>query len=297
MNYRYKLSIVLLAAVLITSWTGAYGQSGDYAIKWEVNHNAWISNVGTGQFDIEPCRTYDFNGDSHPDLWCTVDSTFAVIDGENGAVVYSFPDFEGPRWSVLGIGQTDDDSSLEILFYQEGSPYEGSPWPDTLAVVDVHTGTRSIVRTSDSPDSRLRCRLVDIDGDGVEEIVGTEVNSNTPNTIVFCYDYDPVLTSINNGGNNQVPERFAVSQNYPNPFNPSTTIEYDIPRRGPVVLTVYNINGQVVDILVNEVQSAGVHNATWNGRNIADQPVASGVYFYRVESGDHVGSKKMVLLK
>jgi hypothetical protein len=90
---------------------------------------------------------------------------------------------------------------------------------------------------------------------------------------------------------------FSLSQNRPNPFNPATTIEYTVARRGRVSLRVYDVAGRLARTLVDDDKDAGVHRATWDGRNDGGGRVASGVYFYRLASGRKVITKKMVLLK
>lgn len=85
---------------------------------------------------------------------------------------------------------------------------------------------------------------------------------------------------------------FKLSQNYPNPFNPSTVIKYSLSAAGKTTLRIYNLLGQEVTTLVNEVQSAGEHKVEWNACGMA-----SGVYFYRLESNGFVQVKKMILTK
>ena len=90
----------------------------------------------------------------------------------------------------------------------------------------------------------------------------------------------------------------SLSQNYPNPFNPTTTIEYQLREQSPVQLKIYNVAGQLVRTLVNDVKAAGqVHIASWDGRNDSGQTVSSGVYFYKLTSSNFVQTKTMVLLK
>jgi hypothetical protein len=89
-----------------------------------------------------------------------------------------------------------------------------------------------------------------------------------------------------------VPERYVLEQNYPNPFNPSTTIRYTIPQSGKVVLSVFNVLGQEVRTLVNEVQNAGIHEVTVDGSRLS-----SGMYFYKLTAGDFTDVKKMLLVK
>lgn len=90
----------------------------------------------------------------------------------------------------------------------------------------------------------------------------------------------------------QTPNAFALDQNYPNPFNPSTTIRYQLPVASQVSLKVYNALGQVVGVLVDEVQDAGYKSVEWNTRS-----VASGVYLCRLVAGGFVETRKLVLLR
>ncbi|MBZ0181278.1 MAG: T9SS type A sorting domain-containing protein [Melioribacteraceae bacterium] len=85
---------------------------------------------------------------------------------------------------------------------------------------------------------------------------------------------------------------FDLGQNYPNPFNPSTVIKYSIPSSNLVELKVFNILGQEVASLVNEVKNAGVHTVSFNASSLA-----SGVYLYRITAGSFVSTKKMLLIK
>jgi len=88
------------------------------------------------------------------------------------------------------------------------------------------------------------------------------------------------------------PQSFSLLQNYPNPFNPTTTIPYNVAMAGHVTLIVYDVLGRLVSTLVNENQGAGVHMVRFDGANLA-----SGVYFYKMQVGDHVFMKKMILAK
>ena len=89
-----------------------------------------------------------------------------------------------------------------------------------------------------------------------------------------------------------------LAQNYPNPFNPTTTVRYSIKERAHVTLRIYNVAGQLVRTLVDEVREPGIsHSAGWNGRNGRGQVTASGVYFYKLVAKDFTETRKMVLLK
>ena len=89
-----------------------------------------------------------------------------------------------------------------------------------------------------------------------------------------------------------IPTEFGLSPAYPNPFNPSTTISYQLPAPGSVLLAIYNVNGQLIEELVSSMQEAGYHQITWNADS---QP--SGLYFVRMTAGDYVSTQKMLLLK
>jgi hypothetical protein len=89
----------------------------------------------------------------------------------------------------------------------------------------------------------------------------------------------------------------ALHQNYPNPFNPATTISYSIVEKGHVTLKIFDASGRYVACLVDGHPEAGSQTAQWNGRDEKGNPVASGIYLYRLTADDHTLSKKMVLLR
>ena len=90
---------------------------------------------------------------------------------------------------------------------------------------------------------------------------------------------------------------FGVGQNYPNPFNLSTSIRYTLSELVQVKLTVYNLLGQEVQVLVDATQVAGAYHVTWDGRNAMSQPVASGLYLYRLETEQEVAVRRMIVVK
>ncbi len=89
----------------------------------------------------------------------------------------------------------------------------------------------------------------------------------------------------------------ALAQNFPNPFNPSTTIRFDMKAKGLVTVKIYDVAGRLVRTLVNEVKDAGVYSAVWDGRNNIGSEVASGIYFYKMETVGFLATKKLVLLR
>lgn len=90
---------------------------------------------------------------------------------------------------------------------------------------------------------------------------------------------------------------FTVQQNYPNPFNPSTVICYEIPQAGAVTVTVYDIQGTEIAVLLNSRQDAGSYTVTWDGKNNSGNSVGTGVYICRVQYNSLVHTQKMLLIK
>ncbi|UCE18574.1 MAG: T9SS type A sorting domain-containing protein [Gemmatimonadota bacterium] len=110
-------------------------------------------------------------------------------------------------------------------------------------------------------------------------------------------------TSIDNGynsGTRLIPSSHDLAQNFPNPFNPNTDIRYQIANSGSPLqtkLAIYNVLGQEVAVLVNSVLAPGYYTVTWNGRDRSGREVVSGVYFYRLETGNYASTRRMVLMK
>jgi Secretion system C-terminal sorting domain len=104
--------------------------------------------------------------------------------------------------------------------------------------------------------------------------------------------YKSGVMAVRGPGSEVIPQKFHLSQNYPNPFNPSTQIEYTVSKDGYVKLSVFNILGQQIKNLVNENKKAGSYHITFDASNLA-----SGVYFYRLQSGSFIQTKKMILLR
>jgi hypothetical protein len=108
--------------------------------------------------------------------------------------------------------------------------------------------------------------------------------------------FKTVATGIDNKKESTITE-YTLNQNYPNPFNPETTISYNLPRAEHVLLRIYNLQGEKITTLVNELKSNGQHGISWDGKNMNGSAVASGVYIYRIMAGDFVQSNKMLLVR
>lgn len=91
--------------------------------------------------------------------------------------------------------------------------------------------------------------------------------------------------------------RDELYQNYPNPFNPVTTIEYSVAKESLVDLTIFDVSGRRIRVLVSEIKSPGNYEVRWDGRNEAGRMTVTGIYFYRLRIGSFVSVRKMLLLK
>jgi hypothetical protein len=108
---------------------------------------------------------------------------------------------------------------------------------------------------------------------------------------------DNFITEIKYKSQN-IPYNYLLSQNYPNPFNPSTNIRYEIPKNGFVKLVVFDILGREIQTLVNEKQNAGSYEVTFNARQPGlGSNLSSGIYFYKLQSGNYTETKRMLLIK
>ena len=96
---------------------------------------------------------------------------------------------------------------------------------------------------------------------------------------------------------NQIPDNFSLSQNFPNPFNPETSINYQLASETHVSLKIYNIQGQLIETLINETQPAGFYTIRWNALDRSGRRLPSGVYLYRIETDYFSELKKMILMK
>jgi hypothetical protein len=109
--------------------------------------------------------------------------------------------------------------------------------------------------------------------------------------------YLDLLTDGDEIRNLDIPEKYSLSYNYPNPFNPATTVMYSLPTRSRVEISVYNVWGQKVVDLVDEIKPAGQYQITWDGNDSYGNQVASGIYFARLKANDYIKSRKMLMVK
>ncbi len=131
--------------------------------------------------------------------------------------------------------------------------------------------------------------------DGEYRIVGTlgqPFMSSESNGVGFWYQASQELNVEVEQSTLNVPKEFQLQQNYPNPFNPTTTIQFELPKKSTVTLKLFDILGREVATLVDAELESGVHKINFDGKDLA-----SGIYFYRIHAEGFLKTKKLMLLK
>ena len=135
----------------------------------------------------------------------------------------------------------------------------------------------------------------------VVNIPGTSLNPELLNVVCSYPSQDSpatVNTTVASADERSIlPSEYALFQNYPNPFNPSTQITFDVPNSEFVMLRVYNLLGQDVQTLINKSMAPGRYTVEWNGNDMLNNDVASGVYFYELRGKSFISRKKMLLIR
>ena len=137
---------------------------------------------------------------------------------------------------------------------------------------------------------------------GLANLPGTSMDPELLNVVCgFPDENNPVVIETNALSLNEnlsIPTQFALHQNYPNPFNPSTQISFDIPEGSEIVtLNIYNVLGKKVSTLINNSMNPGRHKVEWNAKDNEGNPVASGIYFYELNTPSFTSRKKMLLIR
>jgi photosystem II stability/assembly factor-like uncharacterized protein len=214
---------------------------------------------------------------------CNVPGSPAIIsvsgNGTTAASISVIAPNGGETWRA---GTTENITWTATALTTVALSYKTSPtasWQNIAQGVPASSGTYAWL-IPNSPTTQARVRIMD-------EITGTIVDSSDG----FFTILGP--NAVAEGG---IPTSFELSQNYPNPFNPSTIIAYGLPKDAAVSLKVYNMIGQEIATLVNERQSAGRYVVTFNTQSLPFS-LSSGMYFYRLQAGDVVEIRKMMLVK
>ena len=227
------------------------------------------------------------------DLLITLDTLNTSVDS---VLMISSPylvPLDGLSSDVVQAGQTHSIEVAPSVTLSGINSIRISYDESALLVGDGLTGDESTLQIYSWNDQLLQWDMV---GGYVDTAFNYVVSTITETGTYAAFTTD-FVTDVEDEYGDVLPYRFDLSQNYPNPFNPVTTIEYSLPRRSSVRIDIFNLLGQKVQTLVNYEQSAGSYAITWDGTNTAGKSVSTGVYFYRFQVGDHVETKKMLLLK
>jgi len=176
---------------------------------------------------------------------------------------------------IIGIDPRGDPGWLSV------SPTSGQPFDGESSTIEV-----SFVSDSLADDTVYTALLL---------IESVDPNNPQVEINVILVVGEPSVGAADN--QNTIPVSYALMQNYPNPFNPQTTIQYAIPLETNISLVIYNLKGQEVMRWEEESVPAGYYEKIWDGATQSGISIASGVYLYRLQAGDFVQTKKMVLLK
>jgi hypothetical protein len=223
-----------------------------------------------------------------------------ISDGVGGAVI-TWQDQRGGNWDVYAQRVSAGGMPTLVMFASAVATVDGGSITLTWRMAeDVAVSGFHIERSDAADGSFVSIDLL------ISQTSGTSFSSvdrsvDTGRTYWYRIvlagpsgeeSYGPIEARVC-----AVPTAYWAYQSYPNPFNPVCTIRYDIPSPGRVKLQVFDVSGSLMRSVVNGWREPGVYSEVWDGRDAAGKQLPSGVYFYRLEAGDFVATRKMVLLR
>ena len=246
-----------------------------------------------------------------------------VDEGEiPGAVPEEGEDFEGGETPVGEV----DEGEIPGVVPEEGEDFEGGETP----VGEVDEGETPGAVPEDEAETSVEAvegRLLDLLSGGLDS-PGVDISSRTWQVVEIPLDAlgvsgtiqairlasnlqgsfylgdiqlitaaSSLATAVRETYTPAQTNRFALGQNYPNPFNRATVIRFVLPQRNQVELALFNLAGQKVSALVHGIRPAGTYAVHWDGRDSAGQALASGLYLYRLQAGNQVETRKLLLLR
>ncbi|CUU08034.1 Por secretion system C-terminal sorting domain-containing protein, partial [Candidatus Thermokryptus mobilis] len=208
-----------------------------------------------------------------------------AIDGQDNLWIGTeegLAKFDGVNWTVYNSSNSGLPSKYvnAIAFDKEGNKWIGTN--NGLAKFDGVNWTVYKTYNSGLPDNSVKTIVIDISGN---KWIGTWGYG------LAVYREGGVIIKVEDE-KTKFPEKYVLYQNYPNPFNPNTKIEFELPEKANIKLTINDILGREIEKLVDKEYNSGKYQVEFNGSNLP-----GGVYFYRLEAGKFVSVKKMILLK
>ena len=264
----------------------------------------WIRAEPVGTWQNDEIAQTDDDHTADPGYQCFVTANGSpgdpayLSDVDNGCTTMLSPtmDLSGAsrafvnfqRWFFQYSAAMDDEFRISV------SDDGGDSWVDIDMMMETaNYWTHIIVELTDLIDMSdqvvFRFQACDLGVPGTVEAALDDFSVETLTTV----------TTAVGDEDGQAPVRvaFGLAQNHPNPFNPMTTISFTLARDEQVELAVYGVDGGRIATLLSEQLPAGAHQLSWDGKNDRGQQVASGTYFYRLQAGRDVATKRMVLLK
>ena len=180
----------------------------------------------------------------------------------------------------------DIDNSNSV--YVTGSTYDVLAFASRLETLKYDSNGENIWLSEEGSNTRRWVKRIEVDDSS--NIYMVYAGESLTFSMIVTVKYEQNIVAVEN--EEFIPEKYSLLQNHPNPFNPVTNISYSIPRSGEVSLKIYNLLGEEVASLVDGHQPTGEYQTEWDASNIS-----SGIYFYRLQAGDFVKTRKMVLLK
>ena len=206
---------------------------------------------------------------------------------------------QGPVNVGFVIEAEDSDNFLSnytLRLIINGGPMNGGEMLESSGDFDEGTMSSSIANVIEIPlgstEGQWNIRIILENDLGVITNLGpNDLGSQNFQNYIFV---DNTILGI---GDNNIPTRYSLYQNYPNPFNPVTKINFSLAKMSFVNITVFDISGNKIKGLINSNYRPGKGSIQWNATNEQGEPVSAGVYFYRIQAGNFVDTKKMILLK
>ena len=225
-------------------------------------------------------RANDISGESIGDY-----ITVGILEDASDDFVYGEDEYDLPREAYTTMGNAFIDMKIgdELMKDMKSSEYDDYQVWNISITAEIDNDV--ILSWGDVSGFSDDLYLV-IDGDAID------MNEESATTISSVVEYVSIVVGNVDSYLSPVPEAFGLGSAYPNPFNPTTNLELALNQEGMVNMSVFNIRGQVIDVLVDGNMKAGYHNVTWNADG-----VSSGMYFVRVETGANVAIQKLMLLK
>ena len=238
--------------------------------------------------------------------------TINIVDNEpiRGIELDIYHDFSDLTYS--GVSRGD---KLQGLVNDEGDPTSDMTilgnWVEDHVKVLAYSVNRARTEGNGVEGNLLHLTYTLADGVSLPDnvsfyftivnIPGTSLNPELLNVVCSYPSQDnpaTVNTTVASADEGSIlPSKYALFQNYPNPFNPSTQITFDVPTSEVVMLRVYNLLGQDVQTLINKSMAPGRYTVEWNGNDMLNNDVASGVYFYELRGESFISRKKMLLIR